>query len=118
MFSVKDIDLYDLEDDDFDTILASDINFKGSLRFKKPFMIRGKVSGTIAASGDFVIDTNASVDSEIDCERILIRGAVKGDITCKQIIVITSTGSVLGDINTKQIVLEPGSIFNGRCTMK
>jgi len=36
-----------MEDADFDTILSSDIDFTGTLRFEKPFLIRGKVSGEI-----------------------------------------------------------------------
>jgi cytoskeletal protein CcmA (bactofilin family) len=116
MFDVKDIDLYDLEDEDFDTIMEPDISFKGSIQFTKPFMIRGKVSGTIETSSDLVIDTNAAVLSDIHADRVLVRGTVEGNITAKRLVIVTSIGSVTGNIVSRQVVLEPGSSFSGNCT--
>ena len=117
MFDVKDIDLYELEDDDFDTIMAPDILFKGSIRFTKPFMIRGKMSGIIEASSDLVIDADAFVLSEISADRVLVRGIVEGNISAARLIMITATGSVTGNITSRQVVLEPGASFTGNCTM-
>ena len=57
MYDVKDSELANLEDDDFDTVLASDISFRGTIKFSKPFMIRGTVSGMIDATSDLVVDT-------------------------------------------------------------
>lgn len=120
MFETKEVDLFDLEEDDFDTVLADDIVFSGRIRFTKPFMIRGKVSGSIAATSDLVIDAGASVvlDGEgISAERILVRGSVEGNISARGLVFVASTGSVKGDIVAAQVVLEPGSSFSGRCTM-
>ena len=117
MFDVKDIDLYDLEDEDFDTIMAPDISFKGSIRFTKPFMIRGRMSGIIETSSDLVIDANASVLSDISADRVLVRGIVEGNISAKRLIIVTAAGSVTGNITSRQVVLEPGSSFTGNCTM-
>ncbi len=117
MFDVKDSDLFDLEEEDFDTILASDITFHGNIKFNKPFMIRGNVSGSINAVSDLLIDTNAVVNAEISATRVLVRGKVEGNIAGKDLVFVTSTGSVTGDITSKQVVLEPGSRFSGKCTM-
>ena len=117
MFDVKDSDIFNLEDDDFDTILASDISFQGNIKFTKPFMIRGTVSGAIDATNDLVIDTNAVVKAGISANRVLVRGKVDGDIQAQEIVFVTSSGSVNGDITSKQVVLEPGSRFSGKCTM-
>lgn len=117
MFDVKETDLFDLEEDDFDTILASDITFHGNIKFTKPFMIRGKVSGTIDASSDLVIDTGAVVRAEIIASRVLVKGRLEGNINGRNLVLVSSTGSVSGDITAKQVVLEPGSRFSGKCTM-
>ena len=63
MFDVKDTDFFDLEEEDFDTIRASDITFSGKIKFTKPFMIRGNVNGSIEATCDLVIDSNAVVNA-------------------------------------------------------
>ena len=117
MFEVKDTDLFNMEEDDFDTILADDIVFRGTIRFAKPFMIRGKVYGTIAATNDLVVDTDAVVEAGITATRVLVRGNVKGDIAGRDLVFVSGSGSVLGDITSKQVVLEPGSRFCGKCTM-
>ena len=117
MFDVKDSDFFDVDEEDFDTILAPDINFRGTIRFAKPFMIRGNVSGTIDATSDLVVDTNAVVNAGINASRVLVRGKVEGDIRAKDVVFVTSTGSVTGDIVSKEVVLEPGAHFSGKCTM-
>ncbi len=117
MFEVKDTDLFNLEEDDFDTILADDISFRGTIRFTKPFMIRGKVTGSIEATNDLVIDTQAVVTAEIAATRVLVRGKVDGNIAGRDLVFVSSTGSVKGDVTSKQVVLEPGARFSGKCTM-
>ena len=118
MFDVKDTDFFDLEEEDFDTILASDITCSGKIKFTKPFMIRGNVNGSIEATSDLVIDSNAVVNAGISASRVLVRGKVEGNINGQDLIFVSSTGSVNGDISAKQVVLEPGSHFSGKCTMQ
>ena len=80
-------------------------------------MIRGKVNGKITSESDLVIDTGAVVNANISAERVLIRGAVKGDVVGSTLIFVTASGSVEGDITTAKVVLEPGCNFSGKCTM-
>jgi cytoskeletal protein CcmA (bactofilin family) len=117
MFDVKDTDLFDLEEESFDTVIEPDITFTGNIRFAKPFMIRGKVKGNIDASSDLVVDSSAVVEADIKADRVLIKGKVKGNVAAKKMVFVTATGSLDGDITSEQVVLEPGSIFSGRCTM-
>lgn len=117
MFESKNTDIIDLEDDDFDTILADDIKFRGNIKFTKPFMIRGSVTGTISATSDLVIDTGASVAAEISAYRVLVKGRVEGNIVADKVVHVSASGSVVGDITAEQVILEPGSKFSGRCSM-
>lgn len=113
----KETDFFNLDEEAFDTIIGSDINFLGTIRFVKPFMIRGKVKGKINATSDLVVDTNAFVNADIKAKRVLVRGQVNGNINVEQLVFVTQTGSLTGDITAEQVVLEPGSMFSGRCTM-
>lgn len=117
MFETKDTAIFDLEDEDFDTVLASDISFTGEIRFARPFMIKGTVSGLINATSDLVIDTNARVVADITADRVLVRGSVTGNITGRKLVFIAATGSVTGDIVAAKVALEPGGSFSGKCTM-
>ncbi|MDR3167247.1 MAG: polymer-forming cytoskeletal protein [Treponema sp.] len=106
-----------LEDEDFDTILSSDIDFSGIINFEKPFLIRGKVSGEIAAKSLLVVDEAAVVDADINAAAVVIRGLVKGNITASEKIEITATGKLTGNVTAPEICMETGCTFNGRCTM-
>ena len=107
----------DFEESDFNTVMASDISFSGKIRFTKPLMIKGNISGQINSECDLVIASDAVVKADIYADRILIRGSVEGNIVGNSMVFVTSNGSVTGDITSKQVVLEPGSSFSGRCTM-
>ena len=117
MYDIKDSRAFDTDEDDYDTVMASDLTFFGTIRFTKPFMIKGKMSGTIEAASDLLIDTDAIVNADISTDRVLVRGKVTGNVTGRQLVYVTSTGSVKGDITSAQVVLEPGSMFTGKCTM-
>ncbi len=113
----KAVDNFNTDEEDFDTVLASDITFKGNISFDKPFYIKGRVSGRIKSASDLLIDTDAVIEANIVSDRVYIRGKVTGDIDAAQLIYITSTGSVKGDISARKVVLESGASFSGKCTM-
>jgi cytoskeletal protein CcmA (bactofilin family) len=106
-----------LEDEDFDTILARDIDFNGVLKFEKPFLIRGTLSGSIEAQGLLVVDEEALVAANINASKVIIRGTVKGDVTASEKVEVTITGKLTGNVTAPEIFLETGCVFNGRCTM-
>jgi cytoskeletal protein CcmA (bactofilin family) len=106
-----------LEDEDFDTILSSDIDFSGTINFEKPFLIRGRVSGEIAATSLLVVDEAAVVDANINASAVVIRGVVTGDVYAAEKVEITTTGKLTGNVTAPEIYMETGCIFNGRCTM-
>ena len=106
-----------LDDADFDTVLSADIEFIGTLRFEKPFLIRGRVSGEINATGLLVIDESAVVNANIHAQRVLIRGQVKGDVTAVEKVEVAVTGKLSGNVTAPEIYMETGCLFNGRCTM-
>ncbi|MDR2494478.1 MAG: polymer-forming cytoskeletal protein, partial [Spirochaetaceae bacterium] len=106
-----------LEDEDFDTILSSDIDFSGTLRFEKPFLIRGRLSGEIIAHGLLMIDTDAVVAATINAPQVIVRGLVRGNITASDKIELTSGGKVIGNVHTPVMSMESGCLFNGVCAM-
>jgi cytoskeletal protein CcmA (bactofilin family) len=106
-----------LEDEDFDTILAQDIEFHGVLNFEKPFLIRGKLSGDIIAQGLLVVDEEAVVEANINASKVIIRGSVKGDVTASEKVEVTITGKLSGNVTAPEIFMETGCLFNGRCNM-
>ncbi|MDR0909415.1 MAG: polymer-forming cytoskeletal protein [Spirochaetaceae bacterium] len=114
---MSEIKAHELEDSDFSTILSKDIEFKGNLKFGRPFLIRGQVSGKIEAENLLVVDEDAVVNADIIAKRVVVKGRVKGNVTGREKVEITLTGKLDGNVKTPEIFLETGCIFNGRCEM-
>ena len=106
-----------LDEEDFDTILSTDIEFNGTLNFEKPFLIRGKFSGDISAKGLLVVDEDALVDADIKASRVVIRGNVKGNVIAAEKVEVSVTGRLTGNVTAPEIFMETGCLFNGSCTM-
>jgi cytoskeletal protein CcmA (bactofilin family) len=111
--------LYDnLDDDDYDTILSGDIDFKGKLSFEKSFLIKGRMEGGIDAQGILLVDTGAEVIADIMADKVIIRGSVTGDVTARRKIEVTLTGKLEGNVHAPEIQMESGCVFNGHCRME
>ena len=113
MFEAKESIQFDADEEDYDTVIANDIIFTGTVRFSKPLMIKGKISGKIDATSDLYVDQGAVVTADIVAERVLVNGNING----RKLVYVASVGSVNGDIIAPQVVLEPGSNFSGKCQM-
>lgn len=118
MVDNKDNDLLDLDEEDYDTVLAPDIEFSGTIEFADPFMIKGCVSGSIRASSDLLIDSDAVVKADINAKRVVIKGTVEGNVTASQIVHVFSSGKLTGDVTAPEVVLDSGCFFSGICTMQ
>lgn len=117
MVEADKIDLTELDDEDYDTFLAPDVVFDGSIQFEKPFIIKGCVKGSIHSNSDLMISEHAQVEADITADRIVIKGSVTGDVTAVTSIHIFPTGKLTGDIIASEVILDSGSFFSGACTM-
>ncbi len=106
-----------MDEDDFDTVLSSDIEFAGTLIFEKPFLIRGRVSGEIDARGALVVAEGAVVEANVKAPTVIIRGSVQGNVVATDRVEIAASGKLVGDITAPEILMETGCVFNGSCTM-
>ncbi|MBO8450075.1 MAG: polymer-forming cytoskeletal protein [Spirochaetes bacterium] len=113
----NDNDILDLDEEDYSTVLAPDIEFNGLIEFSDPLMIRGKVDGRIHATSDLLVDTGAVVNADIHARRVVIKGSVRGNIVAGKIVRVFSTGKLNGDITAPEVVLDTGCFFSGSCTM-
>ena len=52
MAEIEKVNLLDLDEEDYDTVLAPDIQFSGKIECKKPFMIKGNVEGFLVSTSD------------------------------------------------------------------
>lgn len=117
MVDNKDNDLLDLDEEDYDTVLAQDIDFTGTIEFEEPFMIKGRVSGRIDATSDLLIDLGAVVQADIKAKRVIIKGEVIGNVSATSMVHVFSSGKLTGDVTAPEVILESGCFFSGICIM-
>lgn len=114
---MTDVRLSVVDEDTLDTILAADVEFSGTMVFKEPMMIKGRVSGTITTESDLHIDEKAVVEADLTARNVTVRGTLKGNITATGRVELFATCRVEGDVQAAEVTMEPGCRFNGICSM-
>lgn len=117
MAEVEKINLADMDEEDYDTVLAPDIYFSGKIECNKPFMIKGNIAGSLNSTSDVMIDENSEVKADIKADRVVIKGVVEGSVIANTLVHVFSCGKLIGDVTAPEVILESGCIFNGICTM-
>ena len=94
-----------------DTIITGNIETVNDLR------IDGVIEGDIVTLGRVVVGERARVHGNIKCSNIDVLGIVQGDICSSGIVVLKMSANVSGNILTEIISIDPGAVFNGRCSI-
>jgi cytoskeletal protein CcmA (bactofilin family) len=114
---MTEVQITAVDEEQLDTILAEDVEFAGEMNFKKPLMIKGRVSGIIRSESELFIDEKAVVEAEIMAAVVSVKGSVKGNISARERVELFACASVEGDVTAPQITMETGCRFNGACRM-
>lgn len=99
------------------TVIADDLEIKGSIRFKSSLMIKGNFEGEIVSEGLLIIGATANVKATIKTSKLITYGIITGNVTAEENVVLKTNSRIMGDIATPNIIIENGSIFNGSCIM-
>jgi cytoskeletal protein CcmA (bactofilin family) len=108
----------DVGEEKVTTILADDLDIKGTIKFKSSLMIKGTFEGEIISEGMLIIGADAKVAATVTTKNLISHGELTGDVTAGERVVLKNTAVHTGNITTPNVVIESGSVFNGSCTMK
>ena len=99
------------------TVIADDLEIRGTIRFKTSVMLKGVFDGEIFSEGLLVIGSTAKVTATISTKTLVSHGEITGDVLAGEQVVLRETSTHTGDIKTPYIMIESGAVFNGTCTM-
>jgi cytoskeletal protein CcmA (bactofilin family) len=99
------------------TILAQDVEIKGTVTFKSSLTINGILDGEVASEGTLVVNPTARVTATIATRDYVSFGEVEGDVTASGQITLKKGSVHTGNLVTSKIEIEPGANFNGSLTM-
>jgi cytoskeletal protein CcmA (bactofilin family) len=94
--------------------LGPSVVLKGDLEGKDDLVIEGQFEGTINLQDRcLTVGANGQVKAGIQASRVIIHGAVTGNICARERIEIRKTGRVMGDLVGPGIAIEEGAYFKG-----
>lgn len=97
------------------TVIGAGTHIKGEISFETTARILGHVDGKISSAAELQIGHGAQCTASLDAPRILIEGAVEGDVTARERIQLSSSAVVLGDLTTGSLSVAEGASFVGHC---
>ena len=97
--------------------LGPDAEVTGKLSFATPTRIEGKLKGELRASDLLVIGPQAVVQANVQAEKLVVLGEVRGQVQGASRVEICAGGRLFGDIETKCLVVQEGATFEGRSHM-
>ncbi|MGB5980786.1 MAG: polymer-forming cytoskeletal protein [Nonlabens sp.] len=82
------------------------------------FRIDGVLKGTLKTKGKVVIGKEGKIVGSLFCSNADIQGSFEGSMKVEDLLSLKSTAVINGEIVTGKLMVEPGTEFNGTCTMK
>jgi cytoskeletal protein CcmA (bactofilin family) len=64
------------------------------------------------------VGTSGKIKGNLVCVNAEIDGAMDGELTIENLLVLRSTARINGDIQTLKLNIEEGAFFEGACVMK
>src|SRR5580693_8089528 len=88
---------------------------QGKVISSEDLTIDGRVEGAIElGEHSLTIGIGAAVEADLIAQRIIICGAVTGNVLANETVDLRATGSVDGDISTPRLVMADGATIKGR----
>ena len=106
-------------DDAVTTFLGHGAAFEGTLEFKGTVRLDGTLKGKIvSAGGTVIVGDKAVIEAEICVDTVIIKGRVSGSVDARKRFEAYPPAHITGDIQSPVISIDPGVMFNGRCSME
>ncbi|MCL2724564.1 MAG: polymer-forming cytoskeletal protein [Polyangiaceae bacterium] len=75
--------------------------------------IAGRIEGEIQCSGEALVDTSGLVAANINAQRIVVRGAVRGDLVADESVHVEAGAKVVGNLRAPRIAIASGGLVRG-----
>jgi cytoskeletal protein CcmA (bactofilin family) len=75
--------------------------------------VEGFVDGEIAVSGDVTVDAHGLVGASVQGRRLVVRGAVKGDLLGEEAVLLEDGARVVGDVRAPRVAIAAGALVRG-----
>ncbi len=98
--------------------ILSGTEITGDIVSDSNLLIEGEIIGNISCSGKVMIGTSGKIRGNLVCVNAEVDGAMDGELTIENLLVLHSTARIKGDIQTLKLTIEEGAYFEGAGVMK
>ena len=95
------------------TIIGRATRVRGRVAGAADLEVLGFVEGEIAVGGDVTIDATGMVGANVQGRKIVVRGAVKGDLFGEDAVLLEEGARVVGDVKAPRVAIAPGALVRG-----
>lgn len=99
------------------TIIGADAKFNGELSFEGTARILGSLEGRISSKGELQIAEDAACKATVEVARLLLDGAVEGDVTATERLELTAKAQLKGNIVAPRLTVADGATLVGHVTV-
>ncbi|HEY4014227.1 MAG TPA: polymer-forming cytoskeletal protein [Polyangiaceae bacterium] len=75
--------------------------------------VDGFVDGEVAVEGDVTVDAHGMVGAGVRGRRVVVRGAVKGDLVGEEAVLLEEGARVVGDVRAPRVAIASGALVRG-----
>jgi len=95
------------------SIIGRTTRVRGRVTGAVDLEVQGFVDGEIAVGGDVTVDAHGMVGAGVRARRIVVRGAVKGDLLGEDSVLLEEGARVVGDVRAPRVAIAPGALVRG-----
>ncbi len=95
------------------TVIGRGARVRGRITGSATLDIQGLVDGEILVDGDLTVGETGMVASDLSGRRVVVRGAVKGNVTGEESVHLEDGAKVVGDVRAPRIAIAPGALVRG-----
>ena len=95
------------------SVIGPGTSIRGGIRGEGDLEILGRVEGSVIVQGEVVIGETALIKSDVRARRVIVRGAVRGNVSADELLILEPGARVLGDLGAPQVGIRPGGLVRG-----
>lgn len=95
------------------TLIGAGTFVRGRVTGTGDLEIAGRIEGEVSCTGDVTVESSGLVGAGISARRIVVRGAVKGDLVAEDAVLLEAGARVVGDLRAPRIAIAPGGLVRG-----
>ncbi len=99
------------------SLFSEGSSFEGTLQVPAITRFHGRLTGAVIGKtgSTLILGESGSIEGRIDGDSVWINGFVRGPISAKTRLVLSSSARVIGDIESPTIEIQAGAHFEGSC---